>query len=651
MYAILELSYSHESFIFYTFTDKTKNMKNIKSFLVLIFILALTAVSAQNDLPMPLNLKAAFNKGTRDMSGQTGKNYWQNTADYTIQLNFEPTTRRLVGTVTIDYVNNSPDTLKELVFKLYPNYYQAGAPRLEPIKLDKDDAQRGVSIEKITLDNEVQDASKREIQVTNMYVTIKPLAPKQTIHVKIDYSYTLNKESHRRTGEVDEGTYFMAYFFPRITVYDDIDGWNMNPYMGTQEFYNDFCNFKADITVPKNYVVWATGDLKNCENVLNEPFCKRLRQAEQNDGFVTIIDSTDIAKGGITADKPTNTFTFEAKNVTDFVFATSNHYMWQSSSLIVDKTTGRRTRVDAVFNQKHKDYLHVVSDARKTVEAMSYSFPKWAFPYNHETVFDGLAQMEYPMMANDISIDDRAESVELTDHEIFHTMFPFYMGINETKYAWMDEGWATLGEWLISPMIDATLVDSFALSAYETLAGTERDLPLSTLSTQLSGISYFINAYSKPGLGYLYLKDMLGDDLFYKGLHHYIRTWQGKHPIPYDFFNCMNVGTGRNLNWFWQSWFFDNGFPNLAIGKVNLSSKQKDITIESKGSKPVPIDITITYSDNSTETIHRSIEVWQTGNKTVQIPFVTNKIVKQITLGSTYTVDVDKSNNVFLKSK
>ena len=118
MYAILELSYSHESFIFYTFTDKTKNMKNIKSVLVLIFILALTAVSAQNDLPMPLNLKAAFNKGTRDMSGQTGKNYWQNTADYTIQLNFEPTTRRLVGTVSIDYINNSPDTLKELVFKL-----------------------------------------------------------------------------------------------------------------------------------------------------------------------------------------------------------------------------------------------------------------------------------------------------------------------------------------------------------------------------------------------------------------------------------------------------------------------------------------------------------------------------------------------------
>ena len=323
--------------------------------------------------------------------------------------------------------------------------------------------------------------------------------------------------------------------------------------------------------------------------------------------------------------------------------AVSNHYVWQSSSLVVDKATGRRTRVDAVFNPDHKDYFLVASDARKTVESMSYSFPKWPYPYNHETVFDGLDQMEYPMMVNDNPVEDRAESVELTDHEIFHTMFPFYMGINETKYGWMDEGWATIGEWLISPMIDSSLVDEYGMAAVNTTAGNETDLPITTLTTQMSGSPSFTNSYPKPALGYLYVKDMLGDDLFYKGLHTYFRNWNSKHPMPYDFFYSMNTGTGRNLNWFWKRWFFDDGVPDLAISKVS----GKQILIESKGEKPVPIDLSITLADGSVQQIHRSIAVWEKGNKTVLITTAFNKPIKKIVMGSTYVADRDKHNNIW----
>jgi len=629
----------------YIYNDLTLKKYVMKQIFVFFCMLIFAKdVNAQATLPVPLNIKTAFDKGTRDANGSPGKNYWQNHASYDIAVNFDPATRLINGTASINYINNSPDTLKEIVFKLYPNIYKKGASRLS--NLGPEDITDGVKIEKLAANDELLPDKNYRIDATNMSVRIRPLLPKASLKFNISYSYTLNKGSHMRTGEVESGAYFIAYFFPRIAVYDDIDGWNRNPYLGTQEFYNDFCDFKTAVTVPADYVVWATGDLKNSAALFKEKYQQRIQQAETTDGYVTIIDSTDLNEP-VTKPGSSNTWIFEASNVTDAVFALSNHYMWQSSSLVVDKATGRRTRVDAAFNPKHKDYFFVAADAHKTVAAMSYQFPKWPFPYSHETVFDGLDQMEYPMMVNDNPLEDRAESIELTDHEIFHTMFPFYMGINETKYGWMDEGWATIGEWLISPMIDTTIVDEYGVLGYEKSAGNEIDLPIITLTTQEFGTSMFTNSYPKPAMGYLFVKDMLGDELFYKGLHNYIRNWNGKHPIPYDFFNSMNVGAGKNLNWFWKRWFFDDGVPDLAIAKVSEKGKQKQLLIESKGTKPVPVDISIVYKDGSSEKIHRSIAVWEKGNKNVLININSDKKIRSVKLGSTYVPDVNKKDNVY----
>ena len=617
-------------------------MKRLIGSAIVIFCNLTIECAGQNPLPVPYNLKTTYEKGTRNIDGTPGKNYWQNNANYTISIKFDPATRILSGSETITYINNSPDSLKEIIFKLYPNLYKKGSPRL--MKINDADASDGMKIEQLSVDNTEQEVSKLRIDATNMTVRIKPLASHQQVQFKIKFSYTLNKTSHIRTGQVDEGAFFIAYFFPRIAVYDDIDGWNRNPYLGTQEFYNDFCNFKTSITVPANYLVWATGDLKNCSDVLTEKYCNRIKLAEKNDAIIDIIDTNDVKQGNITTNT-TNTWLFESNNVSDVAVAISNHYVWQSTSLVVDAATGRRTRVDAVFNPVHNDYYFVEADARKTVEAMSYRFPKWPYPYNHETVFDGLDQMEYPMMVNDNPLEPRSESIELTDHEIFHTMFPFYMGINETKYGWMDEGWATIGEWLISPMIDTTIVDEYGMAAVNQTAGTEIDLPVTTLTTQITGTTNFINSYPKPALGYLYAKDMLGDDLFYKGLHNYFRNWNSKHPMPFDFFYSMNTGSGKNLDWFWKRWFFDGGIPDLAIGKVT----GKQIIIESKGEKPVPVDLTILLADGSTEKIHRTAAVWEKGNKTITVSVSSNKAIKKITLGSTYVPDKNKKDNVLEK--
>ncbi len=600
-------------------------------------------VVAQQQLPIPRNIQRAYDQGTRSMDGEPGPNYWQNTADYVINVSFSPETRLISGEEQIVYVNNSPDTLHQILFKLYPNLYKKGAPRSSTIAVQ--DLTNGVQIQKLRVNGTAKDPGKAHIRGTNMTLPIAPLAPHQKVQFTIRWSYPLNKTSHIRTGEVDRGAYFIAYFFPRIAVYDDIDGWNRFGYNGSQEFYNDFCNFKVNITVPKNYVVWATGTMQNAEEVLTKKYVKRLQKAKKSDAITTIIDVSDLANGHITADKPMNTWKFSVHDVTDFVFATSNHYIWKSSSLVVDPDTGRRTRVDAVYNPKHKDYKEVVHFARKTVQAMSYTFPAWPYPYPHETVFDGLGQMEYPMMVNDNPLQSRTSTITLTDHEIFHTMFPFYMGINETKYAFMDEGWATIAEWIISPLIDSTLVDHYGMAAYDMTAGSEEDLPIMVLSTEQNGTSYYLNSYPKPAMGYLYVKDMLGDKLFTKALHHYIELWHGKHPVPLDFFNAMNKGAGKNMNWFWKSWFYDRGYPDLALTKVKKKGEGYQITVTSVGNKPVPIDLTFTFTDGTTQKMHRSIAVWKQGNKKVTLTLKTNKKVKKVKLGAVHNADADFSNN------
>jgi len=621
-------------------------MTPLKKILIIAALLSCGSSFAQTALPVPVNLGATYIKGTRTVSGSPGKNYWQNSADYTIKINFNPQTRLLDGRVVINYTNNSPDTLNQVDFKLYPNLYKKGSIRNMPVL--PEDVGDGVQIHQLSINKLDQNENQWTIDGTNMTVKTPAIAPSQSIHFEISYSYFINKTSHIRTGQVDSGAFFIAYFFPRIAVYDDIDGWNQQHYQGIQEFYNDFCHFNAEITVPGDYEVWATGNLKNANDVYADKFAKRINDANLSDKVTDIITADDIKASNITANKTANTWKFEADSVTDLVFAISNHYLWKSSSVVVDAKTGRRTRVDAVFNPDHKGYFEVINYARKTVEAMSYKFPKWPYPYPHETVFDGLDQMEYPMMVNDAPYEKAEDDIELTDHEIFHTMFPFYMGVNETKYAWMDEGWATIGEWVISTVIDPKITDLYAINNYENNAGTENDPPIITLSTLQDGMAYQNNSYPKPALGYLYVRDMLGDDLFTKALHYYIEQWHGKHPMPYDFFNCMNTGSGVNLNWFWKSWFFDNGVPDQAISKVSILKKQYTVTVTNIGTKPVPVDLTIFYKDGSTKLIHQTIACWKNDNKTVILNFTAKKIVQKLVLGIGYDADVNKEDNVWM---
>lgn len=593
------------------------------------------------ELPLTRSFEKAYLRQTRNIQGTPGRLYWQNTANYTLKIKFNPASRQLTGIVDLNYTNNSPDTLKTLLFKLYPNLYKTDAVRNQYIAAA--DMTTGVHMNSLTIDHNKIDSTQLLIRETNMRVTGKPVLPGQQVHIQLNYNYTLNKSSFIRTGQVDSGAFFIAYFFPRIAVYDDIDGWNKYPYAGKEEFYNDYGDFRAEITVPGDYRIWATGELKNAKDVYEPKILQRIDQAEKNDAVIDIITDEDLQKG---QDDTMKTWKFEADHVIDFAFAISNHYLWKSTSVLVDSVTKRRTRVDAVFNPGHEAYLPVIGYARKTVALISHYFPKVPFPYSHETIFDGLDAMEYPMMVNNLPFSDKKQAIQLTAHEIFHTLFPFYVGTNETKYSFMDEGWATMAELYLSPEIDTALAIDYDLSSFNNSAGTAEEVPVMTLTTQLYGRdARYTEKDLKPALAMLYLKEMLGDKLFLHAMHYYMDNWKGKHPSPYDFFYSMNTGSGIDLNWFWKNWFFEKNVPDLAIGEIIHHKLNYTIPISSPGSLAVPIHLIITYTDGSRQTIRRNISCWMKGNKLVKLYIKAKMPIKELVLGNTSDVDIHPENN------
>ncbi|MBB6109569.1 hypothetical protein HDF23_002316 [Mucilaginibacter lappiensis] len=611
--------------------------------ILVICMLFIVSIATAQQLPVATNVQKAYAKGTRNKTGIPGKFYWQNKADYVIKVNFNPITRELKGRVGIDYTNNSPDTLQFILFKLYPNLFQDIAPKA--IAIAKEDLTNGVKIEKLSQNGQSPDSTKYTIRGTNLFVRTKKLLPGSKTHFDIAYSYILNKGSFVRTGQIDSGAFFLAYFFPRVAVYDDIDGWNMFPYTGQVEFYNDYGNFDVEITVPGNYQVWATGSLKNQQEVYQPKFSALINKAEQSDSVLNIITDADLKAGHITKDNQQNTWHFKADNVTDFAFGISNHYVWQSSSLVVDVENQRRTRVDAVYNPHDTTYRPVIDYARKTVQAISYQFPKIPYPYSHETIFDGPDEMEFPMMVDNNPFERKKDAIQLTAHEIFHTIFPFYVGTNETKYSFMDEGWATMAEFYLHPMIDPSIPVDYDMTDINTSSGIEQDVPVMTLTPQLAGGARFMDKDQKPALAYFYVKEMLGDELFLKALRVYINSWKGKHPTPYDFFNCINTTSGKNLDWFWQNWFFEKGVPDLAISKVILKNKICSLVVSNVGTEAVPVHLTVYFADGSKQYLNSSAACWMNGAKTKAFSFSTSKRLKEITLGTAYDADINKQNN------
>jgi len=596
-------------------------------------------------LTMPPEIQQAYTNGTRSMNGKPGKKYWENHARYHIALTVTPPSNNIRGVEQITYFNNSPDALKSLNMKLIVNVHRAGG------RGGAADTSAGIKVDELLI-NGVKTAWDNNTAITtNQMVDLaQPLAAHDSIKLNITWHYNLSKRPGR-DGVIDSTSFYIAYFYPRVSVYDDYKGWDTQPHTGSLEFYNDFNDYTLDVTVPKNFIVWATGTLVNPAEVLQPEYAQRLEQSMTSDSTVHIATKQDLLDKKITQQNATNTWKWAATNVSDMAIGLSDHYDWDAASVVVDNKTQRRTSMQAAFADSAKDFHHSVQYGRYSLAWFSNNWPGVPYPYSKSNAFQGYADMEYPMMINDSHTPDLTFAELVQDHEQAHTYFPFYMGTNESRYAFMDEGWATTFEYLIGlsergqKAADA-FYKNFRVTRW-THGKHEKENPVITPSPDVT-FGAGNNAYGKPSLSYLALKDLLGDKLFKKALHNYMSNWNGKHPIPWDYFNSMIKGSGKDLNWFFYNWFFTPGYIDLALVKGDKTSDGYALSVKNIGGFAVPFDAIATYADGTTESFHQTPLVWNDNQKDITVTIKTAKPVKSITLDGGIFMDANDKDNTWV---
>ncbi|MCK0129888.1 hypothetical protein MWU59_00065 [Flavobacteriaceae bacterium F08102] len=348
----------------------------------------------------PRDIQKAYQNETRSFDGTPGKAYWQNSATYTIKLVISPPNRRVKGEEIIVYKNKSPQTLKSLNFKLILNHHKPEAARLNPVS--KEYLTTGIQVDKF-LENGKERLWNYNDDTTNKSIPLtEALLPNQEVTLTIHWSFDLSVQSGRE-GAIDETTFFLAYFYPRISVYDDYQGWDTTTFYGAQEFYNDFNDYNVEVTVPKNYIVWATGNLLNPTEVLQPFYAENLAESMQSDDVIQIARLEDLAKKQITKQTDANTWKWNATKVPDFALGLSDHYIWDAGSVVVDSKTNRRVSVQAAYDEASKDFEQMVNFGKDALKWFSTEVPGIPYPYSKSTIIRGFADMEYPMMVNDNS--------------------------------------------------------------------------------------------------------------------------------------------------------------------------------------------------------------------------------------------------------
>lgn len=590
-------------------------------------------------------LQNAYTKGTRAENGKPGKAYFQNHARYTIHADFDPVTGMLNGSEQVYYYNESPDTLRRMVVRLYMNIFKKGVER--DFSIGKKDLHDGVEISNLKIDGKRIEVSGNKVRqrATNMFIELgDALHPGDSLKMEMLWKVQMPMHVSIRMGRYGRDNWFIAYWYPQIAVYDDITGWDTHPFTGSAEFYNDFNDYDVTITVPDDYLVWATG-LLNAERAhFSNEIMKRIRKSKKSDSVVHIVKWEDIEdKRVLKSNRPWN---YKAESIPDFAFAVSKSYLWDATS--VEVGNGRRVWVDAVYKKDSKDFHKVADISAKTIKLFSEEIMQVPFPYPGLTAFNGSGGMEFPMMINDGDAPDLKGTVHVTAHEIGHNYFPFYVMTNETYYAFMDEGLVSF----LPREVERSLIENHnpftgIIQGYAHQSASARQVPLMVKSNMISDYSaYRVHAYTRPANAFYFLRDMLGQEVFSKAIKTYIQRWAKKHPTPYDFFNTIEDVSGRELDWYWGPWFFELGYPDLAIGEINEENGNKILQIKRKGTLPVPVDLTIGFSDGKEWTKRADAEIWKDSRKEYEISIPGDKKINYILLGGMMVPDAFPEDNM-----
>jgi hypothetical protein len=489
-----------------------------------------------------------------------------------------------------------------------------------------------------------------------------PIPPRGSARIRMRWHYDLAADRGWKEGAIDETTYFLAYFFPRVTNYSDYNGWDYSPFTLGREFNNDFADFRVEVDVPRDYVVWATGTLQNPAEVLQPAVQRRLESSFTGDEVVTLAEAADVKAGRVTARGERLTWTWQADHVPDFAVAVSNHYRWEAASTVVDPASGRRASVQAAYADSATDFKPMVDTAQKVLQFASTVYPGVPYPYPKTTIVLGNADEEYPMMVNDGSnlgspyaakLPENAFTGFVAAHELLHSWFPFYMGINEKRYPFMDEGWTTAFEYLRNrevlgvPAADGLFKDFRVAGWAAPSSGYE--LPIITPHDSLWGQTpvFGFNPYGKAALGYLALKDLMGDAAFRTALREFMVRWQGKRPLPWDMFNSFNDAGVGNHDWFFRNWFFSYNHMDLALDGVRSEGGGQAVAVRNPGGMAIPFDLVLDYADGSSERVHRTPAVWRADGRKTEVPVAGGKTLRSVTLDTGIFVDANPGDNTW----
>ena len=395
------------------------------------------------DLFIPRDIQAAYEKGSRSFDGTPGDNYFQNRVDYEIELKVFPDSGYIYGKENIIFHNQSGRDLRYIVLKTYMDVFRKGAIRGREI--EPEDVGIGLDIRRLIVNSKNIDPQdpKSYYSRTTTNIVLPCMTPENDQSViEIEWQSKIPKKTHERFGMIDSTSLFMAYFYPQVAVFDDINGWDIFDYNNLNEMYNEFGNFDVKITVPENFVVWATGNLLNPEKVLSDEIYKRYLKSKKSAEPVEIITEKDIKESVALTKKNWNTWHFKAEDVSDFAFGSSDHHLWSSSSLLTKEDFN--IHLHTAWLPTSKNYGVLPGYFNWMIETMADSIIGYPFPYSSMTVFNGLDGMEFPMIVNDTEMDSHGGTYFLSTHEVVHSYFPFLVGINQRRHGWLDEGLVTM---------------------------------------------------------------------------------------------------------------------------------------------------------------------------------------------------------------
>ncbi len=697
-------------------------MKNISLLVFSFFFIVATSVAQDKKITKQGHTNTNKFRQLKDVlatpnsqhtaSGAPGKKYTQQKVDYVMDIVLDDANTKITGNETITYHNNSEDELPYLWLQLdqnmrasdskTPDIQSGKVPKKIPKKwfnraFPKKPFDGGFKITSVTNTN--GSNLSHTINQTMMRINLsKPLASGESFTFNISWWYNIN--NHRTQGgrsgyehfSTDgNNNYVIAQFFPRLCVYDNVEGWQNDQFWGRSEFALEFGDYTVNITTPKDHMLGATGVLQNESDVLTKNEQKRLAIARKTfDNPVLIRTQKEAVKIENKRAKGTKTWKFIAKNVRDYAFATSRKFIWDAMAVNIN---GKTVMAYSLYS-KEANPLYGEHSTRAVAQTLkTYSKYTFDYPYHKAISVDGQMGMEYPQICfnpgrpnPDGTYSDRTKyrMIKVTIHEVGHNFFPMIINSDERQWTWMDEGLNSYMEMLAELDYDKNfpITRGYPKNIVRYMSGDQSKIaPIMTKGDNV--YSFGSNAYAKPATALWILREtIMGKELFDHAFKTYAQRWKFKHPTPADFFRTMEDASAMDLDWFWRGWFYTTDVTDIGIKSVkkyytnknddesvnfiedtspglSFSTKKSknskyhyQITYNKPGGLVMPIIVEFTYKDGTKEKKTYPAQIWRYNDKEVTKVFSSSKEIKNIKIDPDLeTADVDISNNNWPKIK